>query len=136
MRGDLAEFWHSQFSFGDTGYTVEATSGTINQQGRAFDHGFEIHLEKATLLFQFAVIGGEGKYLCEPTMLDSRGKTERPTLAGGDPMNAFEAELREVTGCIKKGHPSDILGAPLAQDAILICQRETESLRRGKTVKT
>ena len=70
----LPEFWHSHFEYRDGGYVVEATSGTIDQQGRAFNHGFEIHLERATLLFEFAVLGGEGRYLCPPTVLDDAGQ--------------------------------------------------------------
>ena len=49
------------FEFADPRLTVSATSGVINQQGRPFTHGFEIHLEKATLLYELAVLGGEGQ---------------------------------------------------------------------------
>jgi predicted dehydrogenase len=135
VRDGLAEFWHSQFRFAESGVVVEATSGTINQQGRAFEHGFEIHLERATLLFQFAVLGGEGSYLCAPTLLDSRGGVERPKLAGGDPIDAFAAELREVVQCVQAGRSSEILGAELAQDAMRICERESASLRRARPIK-
>ncbi len=135
MRNNLAEFWHSQFSFANHDYVVGATSGTTNQQGRAFNHGFEIQLEKATLLFEFAVIGGEGRYLCEPTLLDSRGKVQKPKLSDGDPMIAFQAEIREVARCIRTNKPSDILNSGLARDAIILCQKQTESLRRGRPVR-
>jgi predicted dehydrogenase len=134
MRNDLPEFWHTQFRFADRDITVAATSGTINQQGRAFTHGFEIHLDRATLMFDFAVIGGEGRYLCEPTLLDSKGKVQRPKLPGGDPVDAFVCELREVARCVRTGQGSDILGAALAQDAIRICERQAESLRRSRPV--
>lgn len=135
MRNGLAEFWHSQFHFAGQSYTVEATSGTINQQGRPFEHGFEIHLEQATLTFQFAVIGGEGRYLCEPVLFDSKGNAQRPKLADGDPLNAFGAELREVVACVRADRPSEILGAALAQDAMRICEKQSASLLRGKPVK-
>jgi len=54
MKKDLAEYWNTHFDYGPAGYVVQATSGTTNQQGRPFVHGFEIHFEKATLLFDFA----------------------------------------------------------------------------------
>lgn len=133
-RKDLAEYWTTQFSFEDD-YAVTATSGTISQQGRAFDHGFEIHLERATLIFQFVVMGDEGRYLCEPTLLDSHGKARAATLAGGDPMDAFETELKQVVKAVRSGDGSDILGCDLARDAVTVCQRQTESLLKGRSVR-
>lgn len=132
-RNSLPQFWHSQFAF-DSGAVVEATSGTIDQQGRSFQHGFEIHLERATLAFDFAVLGGEGRYLCPPTLIENRG-AKPAKLTGGDPMDAFEAELREVVQCVRTGSPSEVLSGELALDAMLLCQRQAESLRSGKTVR-
>jgi predicted dehydrogenase len=135
LRNGLAEFWHSQFRFANPDVVVEATSGTIDQQGRPFTHAFEIHLEKATLVFAFAVIGGEGRYLCEPILLDSGGNVQKPVLTGGDPVDAFVGELREVIHSVQDGRTSDILGAILAQDAIRLCEAQAESLRSGATVR-
>ncbi len=134
-KNDLAEYWHTQFDYGKDGPVVQATSGTINQQGRSFNHGFEIHLEDAALLFEFAVVGDQGEYLCTPTILTSDGKAKRPSLGDGDPMNAFQAEIKEVAHCVKAQIPSDILDASLAQDAIRICQKQTQSLLRRRSVK-
>ena len=128
MREGLPEFWHSQFSYADSGCLVQATSGTVDQQGRAFNHGFEIHFERATLLFEFAVIGGEGKYLCPPTLLDEAGNATQVELGSGDPMDSFEAELRTVTECVRKNQESDILSGELAQDAVKLCQIQRESM--------
>jgi predicted dehydrogenase len=134
-RNRLPEFWHSQFRFADPELVVEATSGTIDQQGRAFMHGFEIHLQRATLAFEFSVMGGEGRYLMEPTLFDNKGAVHRPKLAGGDPIDGFAAELNEVIRCISRGKASPILSAELAQDAIQICEKESNSLLRGRPVK-
>ena len=59
MRGEVVERFHAQFRFEDPELMVTAASGVIAQQGRPFTHGYEIYLEKATLLYDFAVIGGE-----------------------------------------------------------------------------
>ncbi len=135
MRGKLAESWTTQFRF-KKNLAVTATSGTIDQQGRPFDHGFEIQLDRATLIFQFAVIGGEGKYLCEPTLLDDRGKARPATMPAGDPMmNAFEAELQAVCKAVRTGKGVEMLACNLARDAIAICQAETKSLSTGKSVR-
>jgi predicted dehydrogenase len=135
LRNGLPEFWHSQFRFADRDVVVEATGGTIDQQGRPFTHAFEIHLERATLVFDFAVLGGVGRYLCEPMLFDSHGGVQRPELPGGDPLDAFVNELREVTRSVTEGEASEILGAILAQDAIRLCQKQAESLRSGQPVK-
>ncbi|HEX5471503.1 MAG TPA: hypothetical protein VFW73_06435, partial [Lacipirellulaceae bacterium] len=91
----------------------------------------EIHFERATLAFDFAVIGGAGQYLCKPMLMDSSGGIEYPELPGGDPVDAFVAELREVARCVADGKSSKILGAMLAQDAIRLCEAQTESLVSG-----
>lgn len=135
LRSGLPEFWHSQFRFADRDLVVEATSGTINQQGRPFTHAFEIHLDKATLMFDFAVLGGAGRYLCEPLLLDSAGGVQRPELSGGDPIDAFVNELREVTHSVRDGKTSEILGAILAQDAMRMCEAQAQSLQSGKPVQ-
>ncbi|HEX6962513.1 MAG TPA: Gfo/Idh/MocA family oxidoreductase [Lacipirellula sp.] len=132
MKEGLPEFWHSFFTYRDKDYLVQATSGTTPQQGRTFNHGFEIHLERATLMFEFAVTGGEGQYLCPPTVLDDSGKAERETLGSGDPMDAFEAELRTVTDCVRKNQESEILGSHLAQDAIKLCQMQAASIAAAR----
>ncbi|MGD9632387.1 MAG: Gfo/Idh/MocA family protein [Pirellulales bacterium] len=131
----LAKNWHSLFDFADPDCIVEATSGTIDQQGRSFNHGFEIRLERATLLFEFAVFGGAGRYLCPPTILDAKGNARVVDLAGGDPMDAFEAELKEVAACISKDYASDILNATLALDAIRLCHAQSESLLKHRPVR-
>ncbi len=127
-RRGLPEFWHSQFDFGERDFVVEATSGTIEQQGRPFNHGFEIHFERATLQFEFAVIGGAGRYLCPPTVLDEQGGATVVDVGDGDPMRAFEAELASVVADASANRDNDILGGDLAQDAIRLCQMQADSL--------
>jgi hypothetical protein len=68
-------------------------------------------------------------------LLDSDGGVQRPELPGGDPVDAFVNELREVTRSIADGKTSEVLGAILAQDAIRLCETQSESLRSGLTVE-
>ncbi|QDT72432.1 Gfo/Idh/MocA family protein [Lacipirellula limnantheis] len=131
-RDGLPEFWHSFFSFPNSDYVVEATSGTTDQQGRAFNHGFEIHLERATLLFEFSVLNGQGAYLCPPTILDENGNAERVELGSGDPMDAFAAELRNVIESVRKNQESEILNGRLAEDAVKICDMEAASIAASR----
>lgn len=135
MRGEVVEQFTTQFIFDDPALVVTAAGGVINQQGRAFTHAYEIYLERATLLFDFAVIDGEGVTVMPVTLLDSKGKVVRPKLGGGDAIDPFAAELTEMLRAIHTGKPSPLLAGDLARDALLLCQRQTESVKRGKAVK-
>ncbi|QEG36285.1 Gfo/Idh/MocA family protein [Bythopirellula goksoeyrii] len=133
QRNGLAEHWSSLFEFSDGTVHVLATSGVINQQGRPFLHGFEIQMEKATLAFDFAVIDSgigeeQGRYLCKPILLDSRGHATYPSLGNGDPMHAFAAELEHVSKVIPGELTAGVLACDLARDAIQICQMQSDNL--------
>ena len=136
MRGDVVEYCVSQFQFADPSLVVSSASGVINQQGRPFTHGFEIHLEKITLYFDLAVLAGGKLQITPLTLLDSKGKVQEPKLPPGDPMlRAFDAEIPEVVRAVKCGQPSALLAGDLARDAIVLCHKQTQSVRSGKTVK-
>lgn len=136
MRGEVAEYFNTQFTFGDAEYAVTATSGIIRQQGRSFTHGFEIHLEKATLYFNLAVLADQPLQITPLTLLTNKGTVEHPTLPAGDPMlMAFEAEIKEVATCLKQNKPSASLGGELARDAIVLALKQQESVKKGKPVK-
>jgi predicted dehydrogenase len=135
LRGELAEFWHSQFAFAERQLAVQATGGVMRQSGRTFNHGFEIHLERATLAFEFAVLKGQGRYLLEPTMLLEKVPVRHPKLRGSDPIDAFVAELREACRALHEERPSALLSPELARDAIQICEAEAKSLSFGRTVR-
>lgn len=134
LRDGVVEYCVSQFQFDDRDLVVSAASGVVNQQGRPFTHGFEMHFERATLYFDLAVLAG-GKLQTTPlTVLDSKGKVEHPELAGGDTA-AFEGEIKEVVQSIKSGKPSALLSGDLARDAIVLCHKQTQAVKSGKTVK-
>ncbi len=129
MRGEVAEYFNSQFLFDDPKLVVTATSGVIDQQGRPFTHGYEIHLEKATLVFD----SWEGLPL---TVLTHDGKVKRPKLGTPDMTAAFPIELKEATGAVRLGKPSALLDGALARDALVLGQKQTQSIQRGgRTVK-
>jgi predicted dehydrogenase len=135
MRGEVAEYWNSQCDFADRELVVSATSGIIRQQGRGFLHGFEIHLEKATLAYEFMIVRDQPHVAMPLTVFDNKGNAERPALGDGDPLMAFEAELKEVLKCFKAGRASPILAGDLARDAVVLCNKQTQSMKSGKSVK-
>jgi predicted dehydrogenase len=135
MRGDVVEYCVSQFKFADPSLVVSSASGVVNQQGRSFTHGFEIHLEKATLYFDLAVLAGGALQVTRLTQLDGRGNAVHPKLPPGDPMlSAFDAEIKEVAQSVTSGKPSSILSGSLARDAIVLCHKQTQAVKSGKTV--
>jgi predicted dehydrogenase len=136
LRGDVVEYCVSQFQFADRSLVVSAASGVVNQQGRSFTHGFEMHFEKATLYFDLAVLAGGKLQITPLTLLDRKGNAEQVKLPEGDPMlAAFEAEIKEVVQSIKSGNPSEVLSGELARDAIVLCHKQSQAVKSGKMVK-
>ncbi|MHC4399860.1 MAG: Gfo/Idh/MocA family protein [Planctomycetota bacterium] len=128
MRGEVAEFFNTQFLFDDPNLVVTAVSGVINQQGRPFTHGYEIQLEKATLLFE--------SFTETPlTLLDDEGNVVRPELGSPDMLDAFPLELEEAVRCVETDTPSKLLDGELARDALILGHKQTQSIVERKTVE-
>lgn len=129
VRNGLPEFFDTQFLFDeDPSLTVTATGGVINQQGRPFTNGYEIHLEKATIVFD--------SWMEQPvTVLTNNGRVSRPKFSPGNEIDDFAAELQEAVRSVRSGEPSALLDGALARDALIICHRETQSLLRGRPVR-
>lgn len=134
MRDEVVEYCNTLFQFADPNLVVTATSGVINQQGRPFTHAYEIHLEKATLHFDFAAFTDAAE-LMPLKIVTSTGKVIRPDLGDGDPVRGFEGEIKEVARSISSGEPSKVLSGDLARDAIVLCHKQSDSVRRGRLVK-
>ena len=135
MRGEVAELFSTQFLFDDPALVVTAASGALMQQGRAFTHAYEIYLERASLLFDFANFVDKPILAMPVTVLTGTGRVLRPKLGSGDPIDSFAAEIREVVRCVRSGSPSPLLDGQLARDALLLCQRQTQSLLKRRAVK-
>lgn len=129
VRGQVVEFCHSIFRFADPSLVVAATMGVINQQGRPFTHGFEIHFEQATIHFEFAALAGpQAAELCPLKVFTPDGQVLFPELGDGDPLRAFDREIQEVANCVAENRPSAILAGELARDAIEICEWQSRKI--------
>ncbi|MGL4594763.1 MAG: Gfo/Idh/MocA family protein [Thermoguttaceae bacterium] len=127
LRGEVPEYFNSQFLFDDPSLVVTATSGVIFQQGRPFTHGYEVHFEKATLLHEsFSQV--------PPTILTDDGKVEQAKLPALDEIAVFAQELTDVTDSVKRETVSPTLDGRLALDALIIATKEMESVRTRKPV--
>jgi predicted dehydrogenase len=136
MHGEVVGYCQTQFQFSDPTLVVSATSGVIQQQGRVFTHGFEMHLEKATLHYEFAALADRPEGETMPLkVLTAKGDVVRPQLGDVDSITAFAAEITEVVRTIKANRPSALLDGDLARDAIILCHKQTESVKKGRPVR-
>ena len=92
-------------------------------KARPFIHGYEIYLEKATLVF-------DGTPL---TVLHADGRTERPDFQAGE-LTAFTQEIDAAAEGVATGKEPDLLSGQLARDALVLCHKECESIRTGAAV--
>jgi predicted dehydrogenase len=128
LRGDVVELFHTQFLFADPQLMVTVTGGAINQQGRPFTNGYEIYLDRATLVFD----SGAGMPV---TVLTDDGRVLRPKLNGGDPVDDFAMEITEVVRAVRTGTPSKLLDGQLACDALVLSYKQAESVEKRRAVK-
>ena len=125
--GDAVNYLTTSYLYGPGGPAVTCTSGAISMPGRAFVHGFEIYLEKATLVYDSAGV--------PLTVFPAEGGSVNPEVpGGGDPIAAFTAELQAAVGGVTSGTAPDLLSGQLARDALVLCYRECDSVRRGDIV--
>lgn len=104
---------------------VTCSSGALCQKGRPFSHGFELYLERATLLLE----GGK------LTMLTNDGKSKVPKLGTSDPVEVFSEEIRTAVNAIADNVPAPALSADGALLALNLCHKEIESVKTGRPVK-
>ncbi len=133
IRGEVVDYCNTIFCYDNAGYSVIAESGVVNQQGRPFTHGFEIHLEKCTMQFEFAGFVDHGETM-PLKILKEDGTVMRPDLGDPDPVRAFEAEISEVVSSVKQGTVSPLLSGDLARDAIRLCHAQSESVKTRQVV--
>lgn len=129
VRGETVEFCHSLFHFEDPDLVVTSTMGVINQQGRPFMHGYEIHFEKGTIHFEFSALAEPHQpELCRLKVLTEDGGVLFPEIGDGDPLLAFEREIEEVVNCTREQVSSTILAGSLARDAVEICEMQAREI--------
>jgi len=117
----------TQYLYGADGPCVSCASGALAQKGRPFVQGFEIYLEQATLVYESGTT--------PLTVLGGDGRAEQPMLAGvGDATAAFTAEMQAAVAGVQAGREPDLLGGKLAREALVLCYKECESVRKGEPV--
>ena len=125
--GDYLQYVTTQYIYNDRpNLNISCASGGICQRGRPFAHGFEIYMEKASLLY-----GGDTPL----TLLDHRGKVTQPKLKSTDPVEAFVGEIKYAVNAIEKGTEPVALSGKGARAALDLCWQEAKSVKTGRVVK-
>lgn len=132
--GGYVQYLTTQYIYEDKDLVVSCSSGGISQKGRAFTHGFEIYMEKATLLFEFATLGNKPSVSRPLTLLTSDGKVTNPKLKSSDPIDAFADEIQYAVDAIRKNQEPTALSGEGAKNALLLCYKEAESIKKGRAI--
>ncbi len=117
MQGEVAKFVHVLYDYGDNEIAIASTSGVIDGPGRPFTHGFELHLEHATLQHEFAAFSDSAETM--PLKIVTRdGKVIRPTLPVSDDVDAFVAEIDDMARSVTSRTTAPRLDGLLAAQAV------------------
>jgi predicted dehydrogenase len=127
IENGAVQYLTTLYQYGDGGPAVSCSSGAVSQNGRPFVHGFEIYLEKATLLFESGAV--------PLTLLTPNGQARQPELkGGGEDTAAFTAELQTAVGGVRTGREPGLLSGQLARDALVLCRKECQSVYAGRPI--
>ena len=127
VANGAVDYLTTQYLYGPGGPAITCSSGAVAMKGRPFVHGFEIYLEKATLVYESGT--------CPLTLLKADGASEQPKLAGGDDATtAFTLEIQAAVEGVSAGREPDLLSGKLARDALVLCYRECESVKSGEVM--
>src|SRR5438105_4642495 len=121
IADNTVSYLTTQYVYGPGGPAISCSSGAVAQKGRPFVHGYELYLEKATLVYESGT--------CPLTLLTADGKAEQAQLGGqGEATAAFTLELQAAVDGVQKGKEPDLLSGQLARDALVLCHKECESV--------
>ena len=136
VQDQYVEYLATTYRFKDRpDLSVTCTTGAISQRGRAFTHGFEVYLEGATLIYEFSTLAGKPILSTPLSLLTADGKVRKPRLGSGDPVVAFTREVQAAVDAVKGGSPAPELSGEAGADALRLCFKEVEAVKRGRAVK-
>jgi predicted dehydrogenase len=135
LEQGFAQYVSTQYIYDDPEKTVSCVSGGISAPGLAFAHGFEINLERATLLYDYNTLGGEAVLNRPLTLVTGADRVTTPKLKGSTEWcAAFTDELQAAALGVAEGKAPPLLSGGLARDALKLCYLEANSIASGKIV--
>jgi predicted dehydrogenase len=126
IENGAVQYLTTQYLYGAGGPCISCSSGAVAQKGRMFVHGYEIYLERATLVYESGAT--------PLTVLTADGQSQQPALPGGEATTAFTDEIQTAVQAVTSGQEPPLLSGKLARDALVLCYRECESVRSGLPV--
>ncbi|MBY0233266.1 MAG: Gfo/Idh/MocA family oxidoreductase [Gemmataceae bacterium] len=120
-RDGAVEYLTTQYLYGPGGPALTCSSGAVAASARPFVHGFELYLEKATLVHSSGGV--------PLTVFHADGRTERPALGSTDPIDAFADEIGTAAQGVREGKEPALLSGRLAADALAMCFKEIASVK-------
>ena len=129
MQGEVAKFVHAVYDFGDAEIAVSSSSGVIDGPGRPFTHGFELHLENATLQHEFAAFS-DGMETMPLKLITRDGQVIRPEMPAADDVDAFLAEIDDMAESVRTRTVAPRLDGMLAARAVELAITMQEQLAR------
>lgn len=98
-RGSVSKYVHVLYHFDDIEVAVASSSGVIDGPGRPFTHAFELHLESATLHFDFAALSDMAETM-PLKIITTDGGVIRPQLPPADDIDSFRAEIDDMADSV------------------------------------
>jgi predicted dehydrogenase len=136
LEQGFAQYLVTQYLYDTPDLTVSCVSGGIAAPGLAFGHGYEIYLDKATILYEYNTLGGEPVLNRPLTLLTADGKLSHPKLKGdAEWCAAFTAELQVAVDAVRTGREPALLSGALARDALKLCYHEAKSIATRKAIR-
>ncbi len=121
------EYLTTNYLYGEGGPALSCSSGAVAMSSRPFTHGYEIYLEKATLVYEPAAQSSL-------TLLPAKGQPKTVKLTAAGELSAFTAEIQTAVAGVGGGKVPPLLSAQLARDALALCFKEIQSVTTGKVV--
>lgn len=129
VEGDAVVHLTTSYIYPGGSPALTCSSGALAAKARPFAHGYELYLERATLVYESG---------SQPlTILHADGTSALADLSGysSDPLAAFAAELQVAVDAVRTGVEPRLLSGQLARDALAMCLKECDSVRSGKVVR-
>ena len=134
LKEGFIEHVASQYSWEhEAAPAVSCVSGGIAAAGLKFNHGFEVHFEKATVQFDAGTYGNDWVVNRPLSLIDRTDRVREPKLKGGTEWySPFQAELELAAKAVRTGSPCPELDGKTARDALSVCLAEARSIETGR----
>ena len=120
------EYLTTNYLYGEGGPALSCLSGAVAMNSRPFTHGFELFLEKATLVYELGAT--------PLTLLPPKGPSKPVKLKTAGELSAFTAEIQAAVDGVTSGKEPPLLSGMLARNALVLCFKEIQSVTTGKVV--